>query len=327
VTEHRDSDALLAAYLADGMDVLPDRVVDAVLDEAHRTRQRAVFGPGRTRIMFKPVFGAAAVIAVLVIGGAVWLGAFGSRGSIGGLPSTPFPSASPSQAPSSLPAPSPSNLTPGRVCTATDCLSGTLDPGTYTIDAGKITPQRLSFTVPAGWAIDTSGFVTKHADAPGEVLFTAWIVSHVYGDVCHWTGTLVDAGTTTAQLTSALVAQKGRSASAPTDVTIGGYRAKRVSLTVPPGLDVTTCDRGLLRFWPDPGPDESGGLPCRSAGCAGSTDVVSIVDVAGARFTVVARHQLGGSPGDVAELDAIVASIKIDRPGTSPSPSGASPSQ
>ena len=42
-----------AAYLADGIDVLPDRVVDAVLDEAHRTRRRrhasARGGPGPCR--------------------------------------------------------------------------------------------------------------------------------------------------------------------------------------------------------------------------------------------------------------------------------------
>ena len=53
MTTPRDPDALLAAYLAEGMEVLPDRVVDAVLDEAHRTRQRAVFGPWRTLPMIK----------------------------------------------------------------------------------------------------------------------------------------------------------------------------------------------------------------------------------------------------------------------------------
>ena len=54
MTKPRDPEALLSAYLADGMEVLPDRVVDSVLDEVHRTRQRAVVGPWRTRSMFKP---------------------------------------------------------------------------------------------------------------------------------------------------------------------------------------------------------------------------------------------------------------------------------
>ena len=51
MTRHREPDELLDAYLAEGMQVLPDRVVDAVLDEVHRTRQRAVFGPWRIERM------------------------------------------------------------------------------------------------------------------------------------------------------------------------------------------------------------------------------------------------------------------------------------
>jgi hypothetical protein len=68
MTKPRDPDALLSAYLADGMEVLPDRVADSVLNEIHRTRQRAVFGPWRTRSMSKPSLAAAAVVAVLVSG-------------------------------------------------------------------------------------------------------------------------------------------------------------------------------------------------------------------------------------------------------------------
>ncbi len=49
MTKPRDPEALLSAYLADGMEVLPDRVVDSVLHEIHRTRQQAVFSPWRTR--------------------------------------------------------------------------------------------------------------------------------------------------------------------------------------------------------------------------------------------------------------------------------------
>ena len=50
MTKPRDPEALLTAYLAGGMEVLPDRVVDAVLDEVHRTSQRAGLGPWRTRL-------------------------------------------------------------------------------------------------------------------------------------------------------------------------------------------------------------------------------------------------------------------------------------
>ncbi len=71
MNKHRDPEALLSAYLAGGMEVLPDRVVDAVLDEVHRTRQRAGLGPWRTRSTFRTTLAAMAVVAVLVVGGAL----------------------------------------------------------------------------------------------------------------------------------------------------------------------------------------------------------------------------------------------------------------
>jgi hypothetical protein len=266
------------------------------------------------------IAGALAAVALVAVLG---INVLSPREGVGGRPQTPPPS--PSPAPSSTPAPSPSNLTPGRICSATSCLSGALDPGRYSFDAGNITPGRLTFSVPAGWTTQ-EGFVTKQAAAPGEVLFATWIVTHIYTDVCQWDSTLVAAGTTVDELASLLVAQKGRVASAATDVSVGGFPAKRVELTVPADLDVTTCDGtsgGMIRFWPDPGPDESGGLCCSAVG---STDVVYIVDVAGHRFAVVARHHPASSAEDRAELDAIVDSITIDAPTPSPTPSAASPS-
>ena len=189
----------------------------------------------------------------------------------------------------------------------------------------------FTFTVPEGWATDGGSFVYRESSprprdpyaGPGEVLLAFWTVSHVYTDACHHQSTLVDAGTTTDELASLLVAQKGRVASAATDVTLGGFPAKRIELTVPADLDVTKCDGGFIRFWPDPGPDESGGLCCTDVG---STDVVHIVDVAGNRFVVVARHEVSSSAEELAELEAIVASIMIELPASSPSPLGASAS-
>jgi hypothetical protein len=73
---------------------------------------------------------------------------------------------------------------------------------------------------------------------------------------------MIDVGTTVVQLADALVAQKGRVASAPTDVMLGGFPAKKIELTVPADLDTTACDGGVIRFWPDAGGNESGGLCC-----------------------------------------------------------------
>ena len=73
MTKPRDPDALLSAFLAEGMSVLPDRVVDFVLDEIHRTHQRSVFGPWRIRSMSRTAFGAAAVVAALALIGAFYV--------------------------------------------------------------------------------------------------------------------------------------------------------------------------------------------------------------------------------------------------------------
>ena len=164
--------------------------------------------------------------------------------------------------------------------------------------------------MPAGW---TSGdFAVKNSGKPGEVFFAVWVVSYVFTDACHW-GTPVKAGTTTDDLIKVLAAQVGRTASAPSDATIGGYPAKRIELTVSPDLETSTCTNGNLRYWPAAGadgadPDMSGGLCCNPAG---NIDDVYAVDIAGRRTVVVARFYPGSSAADKAELQSVVDFIQI----------------
>ncbi len=129
---------------------------------------------------------------------------------------------------------------------------------------------------------------------------------HIFGDACQWEDSLLDVGETVDELVSALEDQEGREASAPTDVMLGGFPAKRIGLTVPADLDTGTCTNGDLRYWPGPGPDMDAGLCCNPAG---NTDVVY---VDGNRLVVVARHYPDSSPEDRAELQAIVDSIRIE---------------
>ena len=105
----------------------------------------------------------------------------------------------------------------------------------------------------------------------------------------------------------ALRALKSRVVSSPTDTTIGGFPAKRLELSLPAGLLVSTCVFGAIKNWPD-GSDENGGLCC---GGPGFVDVVYVVDINGKSLAVVARHLPGSSPQDLAELQGIVDSIKI----------------
>jgi hypothetical protein len=299
VSADRDVNRIVRSWLEEGVTALPDRVLDTVLDQLPATPQRRAPWPVRRlldmHIPTRFAVAAAAVLALAVIG----VIAFPRSSGVAGPGPSPSPTPVPTPSPSPIPLPS----------------TGALAPGTYSIDAGSDIPVRLTFTVPAGWATD-GGFVYKDpgpgaASPPplsvGKLLVVSWIVSHVYTDVCHWQGTLVPVGTAD-QFATLLANQKGRTASAPTDVLLGGSTAKRVDLTVPATLDVTKCDNGVVRFWPDPGPDESGGLCCSAVG---STDVVYTLSAAGKTYAIVARHQADTSAGDQAELDAIVASIKI----------------
>jgi hypothetical protein len=88
------------------MSVLPDRVVDAVLDEVHRTRQRSVIGPWRTQPMLKFGVAAAAVVAV-VIGGGALIGAFNAPPGPGTQAPAPTAKQGATPAPTLSPSPTP----------------------------------------------------------------------------------------------------------------------------------------------------------------------------------------------------------------------------
>ena len=74
MTTDRDFDRIAIAWLADGPEELSDRVLDAVVDEIHVTRQRhGLRLPWRFPSMTTPArVAAAAVIGVLAIGGALY---------------------------------------------------------------------------------------------------------------------------------------------------------------------------------------------------------------------------------------------------------------
>jgi hypothetical protein len=313
-------DDLIQAFIAEGRDELPDRAFDVVRSEIHSTRQRIVLGPWRepTVSNFTRIAIAAAAIGVIAL---AWVN-FGTRNAGPGNGPSQTPIASETIAPSTTPGASSSNLTPGLLCSsAGSCRTGNLGPGDYSFDLVKIgstAPTRATFAVPAGWSATSDWYVLKHAGAADELMFTVWDVTHVYPDVCHRDDSaLISAGTTTAELATLLTAQNGRVASATTDVSVGGFPAKRLELTTPADLDVGTCTGTVLRPWPDPGPDLSGGYCCFPAG---SIDDVSIVDASGYRLVFVARHQPGSSAADQAELRSIVDSIAIEPPSAEPSP-------
>jgi len=106
MTDQRELDRMLGAFLGEGADELADRVIDAALDEIDHTQQRrALRMPRRFPTMNTySRLGAAAVIGVLAVAGTLVLVQRGQPG-VGGSGAPSGASASPSQP--AVPSPSP----------------------------------------------------------------------------------------------------------------------------------------------------------------------------------------------------------------------------
>jgi hypothetical protein len=133
--------------------------------------------------------------------------------------------------------------------------------------------------------------------------------THVYADACHPDGMLEPFDGTVQGLVAALDAQVGTDATV-TDVTLAGRPAKRVDLVQAAGLDRATCldgAEGPLRIWARPGTHESDFY----ALAPGHRGVVHALDVDGKLVILAAAIGPEASASDVAELEAIVKSVRI----------------
>ena len=265
-----------------------DRVLDFVLDAIDTTPQRrATPWPVRRfpemNTTAKLAAAAAAVIAAALIGFNYLIAP-----NVGG-PGVDDPAPSPSP-------------------TAAALRSGPLDPGRYAIDNPRRTPVRFSVTVPAGWtarSADSSLF--KRQDQPEEVGFSPHVVTHVYADACVEGARLTEVGPTVDDLVTALADQGSSEAADPVDLAIGGYPAVRIDIRAAAGLDAAACRLpGGLQVWADSTENDFFAMAADSVGS------VYIVDVQGERVVITAGGNAGSSAEDLAELDAIVASITFE---------------
>lgn len=259
--------------------------------------------PGRrARLALATVFlMAVAVVAVSIFG----------RSTVTG-PSIGAPSATPTHGPSGGPISLPS--------------AGALAPGTYFLAnpcVGACADYRwIIFTLPAGWAT-RDGLVYKHVDQSHEVAFSAWTVDQVYADPCHWQASTLsplDLANHSHDQAGAIIldpeagglanqALRGPTPRALTPVSLGGQSALRMDLSVPAGLDITTCDRGEFRSWTDVV------YGANSHHSRGQLDTVYEIDVDRRPLVIDASHMPATSREDLAELDAVLASMVIDRGG------------
>jgi hypothetical protein len=316
MSAQHDLDRQLNAFLVDGPTSLPDASFDAVRDRTEQTRQRVVLGPWRvpTVSKFVPIgLGAAAVIAVLFLGSR-FIGSPSSN--VGGPASEPPASVAPSQAPASVePTTSPDDSLAAGPFLVFDgaAQSAPFDDG-----------PPVTVTIPArGWtAIPEYSAITKGdqgdpPDGAGAALLTGDTGAdglYVYRDPCHWQSTTpINPATTVDEIVDALAAQESRDATAPLDVTVGGYAGKSITLHVPNTAPIRAdafkdCDQDTFATYGVEGLEG----PSRYQQGPGQVDEFWILDVNGKLVILDATYNPATPAELIDELRTIVQSATFE---------------
>jgi hypothetical protein len=289
MTAPRDPNRLIHAFLTEGKAELPDRTYDAVRAHIDRTRQRVVIGPWRERrmsIQLRLAIAAAAVVVVAVIG-INFL-----PGRVSGPGASPTPTAEPSPSPTAL-----AYTWPNPILA-----------GTYSTEFTWDVPFAVTLTVPDGWE---SRDIEVVRDPVLTVAFA--LVGNVYADPCAHVLQDPPLGPSVDDLADAIASLPGVDATAPTAVTLAGYTGKYVEFSV---RSDSGCLPSQVLVWSDP---EGSHLPVGPLGpptwgAERPNSRVWILDVKGERFVVSALWSSTATPADLAELQAVVDSIRIGQP-------------
>lgn len=242
----RDTTRIVRAWLDEGVTQLPDRVLDAVLDQVPATRQRRVRwwparrpGPLNTLLAFG--LAAAVVAAIAVFIGINSLGTSGMNVGGPGVDLTPAPAPTTAE-------PSPS-----------DAADGDLPVGAFVLSDGRFEQDLRSLpvtvTIPGpGWYGTPSGGIL--GDIPEEQDFAdgdAWMIGPFTGDIyvpanpCDWSTTMPDTPAATVdEVVAALQGQASREASEPVEIRVDGHPGKSITLRVPDDADFRECDLNRL---------------------------------------------------------------------------------
>ncbi|MGH2754638.1 MAG: hypothetical protein ACRDLB_09400 [Actinomycetota bacterium] len=197
-----------------------------------------------------------------------------------------------------------------------------LEPGTYFMDPDLdlSTTPRVVYTIPAdGWS-QWLGAVKFAED--GHVAVSISTVTNLVRHGCRdHSRADPPVGPTVDDLATALAdLAPFRVTSAPTDITIYGYRGKHLELIVPdmrvegPADDrrFTECAGGKLKSWVDPLSEPHEGDAFYGYTGPGYTEEFWILDVEGARVMIAAQRSPDSPAEDVAEMRAILDSIRIE---------------
>lgn len=213
---------------------------------------------------------------------------------------TAEPSSTPTS-PTSTPAPSVETPAPRRI------TGRVLGSGTF---------PAYSVAAPDGWSLVDGRFVIK--SGPAVIGLSVWDVTQVPSDPCQWQGQMTNPGPTVDDLVRALVAQRLRNATTPTDVTLAGHAGRYLEWSVPGDMVVTGdadfegCDvqpsNGHLDFisWLS----SAGGS--RYQQVAGQVDRLWVLDVDGQRLVVDATYSPDATQADRVELGQVAESLRFE---------------
>ena len=312
----RDVSRAIRSWLHEERHEDASRIAGAVLDQVEATPQRrAGWLAWRPPTMSKFVIiglGAAAVVVLAIFIGSQVLGSPGGLGGPGDEP-TPSPEASAAE-----PTSSPTTWT--GIPEGPYVVTQTDDPVQVTVDIaspGWSPAPELDYVFKNDDGLDPPESVGAALLAWGWPAGTAF---NVYGDPCHWSTTTPEtAATTPDEIAAAFDTQASTSATAPVDVTVGGYTGKAVTLHVPMTYDLPgatreerfgDCDQSIFGFYGIEGEAE----PARNAQGAGQVDELLILDVDGSIVILDATYTAATPVDLVEELRALAQSATFEAP-------------
>lgn len=181
---------------------------------------------------------------------------------------------------------------------------GPIDAGTYRMGSGPT----FMVTIPPGWVSDGGMSLRKNWDQPSEVaLFVYSAAIEVFADACASEGAEEPIGPTAEDLIAALRSQENSDLAEPVDTTVAGVPGTRLEISAPADLDLDQCSIGSLQVWKNVGEDHY----LAGVGLSGSAPATAYVaDTPGGRLLYVPEPG-DGTAADIAELDAIIASIQL----------------
>jgi hypothetical protein len=297
------------AWLEEGATVLPDHLLDRVLDDLPTTPQRR--RPWSARRI--PTMNLSLKL-VFLTGALVLATSLGLAGLLGPRADTPVPLAAPTTEPSPSPSPAAEPSPEASPMSFFGEWRTPLPPDTYVQD--RYFPARLTFTVPEGWhkvGADEGSVLlgkardpaSRDVDWAGLAAIGFWIVEDVYRDPCRRDLGTEDPGPTVEDLTEALVNQPDARASEPVEATFAGHAGTYFE-TQP--VDFSECHWGQWAMWRSPGEHDAISFGAHSDRLGRTW----IIDVEGTRVLVGADWRLEASDEDRAELEAVIDSVRIE---------------